>query len=1051
MAHASPSDVSKVSAASVAVSQGSEASLTFSAVSQPQRQSQDKLMESLQAEYDSNAPRHELSTPREIKDKEEAPDKRARLAIESGSTSVPSASQGAGLDLLPVKHPYPFDSVPQGARPSTPRRPPSLGAALVVRKTVFKSRSQSVEPDKREDSSKRKVSELTKRVKDLEKQLEDSQVDPEGAMVDAKASTESESKATHDLQSMKKFFAGKLSEYQHENDTLREQLSLFREIQVSHEALLKKERVEINKIRSEKENIVTAAKQSDDKYRLMVDSLDQKYREAQNAATMNKSYYEKQMSGSQDNAFRLNQAMTYIEQLHQTIGQYDNHTAYMHQEIGTLRQELESSRQNYQDHHARWDAWHNSEMLEVTSQMAQIRTQMDMVVKTNGEFAKSYEDKKADLELTKRKLEEESKSTEKYKSKSEGLELQLQMKSELSTSQSANADETDHRVDIETVQGIQDNFKERIKGYKARIQELIAENGGYLSSLADKDNLIENMKMELAEEHTPRKRGGPEGSKEASGNAPNASKRADSPMSPQKSARIRAEKVKDMLRQSKGSSGDDDENDEDDGNESFVTGPEEVVKSPSEVGSNSVAPLSQVGTEGSIDKIYKVPGKRTASSIDIPKFPTFNELTDWIAAIGRNLWINSQYTDKREITWLKEVNDKTFDELADPGEVRFRYLDALMIPGLEKKMPDDLRREYKEKNKEYDKENNSIGGRQMVKMVIEYYRSSNVMNMLYSYDNLRELQWFGDDRVQEFMTEWKRIVENLAVPLPKNPDLRNVLYRILLASNTKLFALDLAEFKREKGISDQKKVNTPNYSFEYLWDAMLRHLAEVKEEKILQARRLSVRGPGGAPRRTRNNSRPPAAPAPEAKKDPKKKKVRDPSAKPKDKKGGAKGGGKGQRAASETRGGPNGPKSEFADHCWFHQATHYGAHKGCKFTAKDCKKTHGSPIGKENFEKMPAPLARSRSGSRDGGGSQPPKKHNPKDLPPNTFEGRDGKIVPICCTSFRTTGVCSWQQANPGKTCNQFHWKQDKFIEEMKRLNPGWVPRAKGEGKGKGK
>ena len=1048
MAQSSPTDMSLISAASAAVSQGSEASLTFSAVSQPQSPAKDKLMESLQAEYDSNAPHHALSTPRELKGADE-PDKKARLAIESRGSSVPSASPGAGPALAPTQTPYPFDHVPQGSRPSTPRRPPSGTAHTLVRKTPFKARSQSVEPDKRDDSSKRKVSELTKRVKDLEKQLVESQVSDDKPMVDK----ESESKAQRDFQSMKQFFVGKISDFQQENETLREQLSVFQEIHVSHEALLKKERVEISRIKSEKDSVIAAARQSDDKYRLMINSLDQKYQESQNIATMNKSHYEKQMSSAEDVTVRLNQALAYIDQLYQTIGQFESHTAYMHQEIGTLKQELELSRLQYQEHHTKWDDWHNSEMRDMTSQMTHLRSQIESATKTNAEFAKSYEDKKADLAATTRKLEEAGKLAEKHMSRSESLELQLKVISESSTSPGANTDETDDRVDLNTVLDIQHNFQERIKGYKARIHELHAENGNLVQTITDKDNLIENMKMELAEEHTPRKHGGTEGSRTASGNAPNAQKRADSPKTPQKESPSKADRMKELLRQSKESSGDDDddEDDNDDGNDSFVTGPEEAPRASSEVGSTSVAPLSQVGTDGSIDKIYKVPGKRTATSIDIPKFPSFNDLTDWIASIGRNLWIASQYIDKREITWLKEVHDKTFDELADPGEVRFRYLDALMIPGLEKRMPDDLRRDYKDKNKEYDKENNSIGGRQIVKMVIEYYRSSNVMNTLYSYDNLRELKWFGDDRVREFMTEWKRIVENLAIALPKDPDLRDLLYRILTESNTKLFALDLAEFKREKGIWDQKKVFRPNYSFEFLWDAMLRHLFEEKEEKILQARRLSVRAPGGNPRRGRDRSRPPAAPAPEVnKKEPKKKKgtsQREPSAKPPKGKKDKKTEGREPRATSGPPGGQRPAKSDYADHCWFHQASHYNAHKGCRFSAKDCSKTHGSPIGEDNFKKMPTPSARSRSGSRGAGGSQPPKKHNPKDLPPNTFEGRNGNIIPICCPSFRNTGVCKWKAE--GKTCSQPHWNNDKFIEEMKKLNPGWVPREKGKGKGK--
>ena len=86
-------------------------------------------------------------------------------------------------------------------------------------------------------------------------------------------------------------------------------------------------------------------------------------------------------------------------------------------------------------------------------------------------------------------------------------------------------------------------------------------------------------------------------------------------------------------------------------------------------------------------------------------------------------------------------------------------------------------------------------------------------------------------------------------------------------------------------------------AFEFLWGIMEAHLAEIKEEKVIQARRLSVKNVGGRRDRNRNE---PAAPAPEQ---PKPKPKGKPKEKEKRARSEGKGSGKKNREKDKKGGG----------------------------------------------------------------------------------------------------------------------------------------------------
>jgi hypothetical protein len=371
-------------------------------------------------------------------------------------------------------------------------------------------------------------------------------------------------------------------------------------------------------------------------------------------------------------------------------------------------------------------------------------------------------------------------------------------------------------------------------------------------------------------------------------------------------------------------------------------------------------------------------------------------------------------------------------------------MDSVLIPALEARLPNELHRDYVNKNKEYDNDDNIIGGRQIIKMIIEYFHTANAMTMMYSYENLHGLEWKGDNKVPKFMDEWVEIVDNLVINITPE-DKRDLMHKKMLEGETKLFVLDLHHFQRQKDLSVETKVEQPDYTLDYLWRTMKRHIAREKEDRMIEQRR-NVKPERN---RSRNN---PAVPAPETEGRPKKgkgdgKNKRDPS----------KGKGKGGKDKGKTKSRPssaNGDADSSAaakalGHCWFHQAKlHKVNAEPCKFDKtkgpvfEDCHKIHGPPLPPAVFKAMQRPGSTSRGPSkgRGKGGKGAGKRsgsNNKFDPTKTTFIGDGDIIIPICCRSFRTTGTCDWERSHPGKTCQMRHFNQGKFEEEEKRLNPG--------------
>ena len=98
------------------------------------------------------------------------------------------------------------------------------------------------------------------------------------------------------------------------------------------------------------------------------------------------------------------------------------------------------------------------------------------------------------------------------------------------------------------------------------------------------------------------------------------------------------------------------------------------------------------------------------------------------------------------------------------------------------------------------------------------------MGVVYSYDNLNEIQWFGDNLLTDFLEEWDNIIENLEIELTDEAK-RDLLYKKM--KNSKLFAADLKAFLRERSKSLEKGLDTEDYSLRFLLSIFK---AQIKDE-----------------------------------------------------------------------------------------------------------------------------------------------------------------------------------------------------------------------------
>ena len=117
------------------------------------------------------------------------------------------------------------------------------------------------------------------------------------------------------------------------------------------------------------------------------------------------------------------------------------------------------------------------------------------------------------------------------------------------------------------------------------------------------------------------------------------------------------------------------------------------------------------------------------SNFSIPRFPAITELDNWIVALKMSIGKASRYPSaKEENIWLDEVPTKSLQMLREVGHdhPRFGQLSRMLSSNLLDVLPSDLDKRVRDENKkQIETCGEPLSGRQMLKLVFEYYREYN--------------------------------------------------------------------------------------------------------------------------------------------------------------------------------------------------------------------------------------------------------------------------------------------------------------------------------------
>ena len=369
-----------------------------------------------------------------------------------------------------------------------------------------------------------------------------------------------------------------------------------------------------------------------------------------------------------------------------------------------------------------------------------------------------------------------------------------------------------------------------------------------------------------------------------------------------------------------------------------------------------------------------------------------------------NLLASTKHNDKKEVKWYNDILRLTYEELADPGEPRFHPLCRMMSAGVKKTLPRDLARKVQKHEQEALKLDTTLAGRQIVWLLIDYFRTDDHMATIYGYNDLHNITWFGDDKIGEFEYYFDYVVDNLEdrAAITDNM-LRDVLKDKI--ANSVVLQHDFAHFKR---VGRQHA----DHSYEFLRAMMTRYQTVQHQERMLDNKNNELRRMG-------KGKGQPAAPGIDG-----------------GKKGGkGKEGKKGKEKGSwgkkgKDKGGKQPQKNSYDQTprpCWFHLAHHYGViQRPCKYEA-DCPAAHSPILTKAQFDALQPP-ARSQSPAprkgawAKGKGDKGGKKGKGKG---DKGGGKANRAIQYC-NFFFNSGTCKY-----GDNCRNPHIPKEE-VNRMK-------------------
>ena len=173
--------------------------------------------------------------------------------------------------------------------------------------------------------------------------------------------------------------------------------------------------------------------------------------------------------------------------------------------------------------------------------------------------------------------------------------------------------------------------------------------------------------------------------------------------------------------------------------------------------------------------------------LEVPPLPNPGRIKQWLMAIGESLVRTSGVTsDEVEIEWLHEVYEKTFEELGQLSpDPRLRKADLQLAVQTEKvinKSSETVKYQLELKKAAIRaQENRILKGREMIWMVVDHFKMNASLKVFYTFQDLLEHKWLGDDKLEQYYRGYLNILANTKDKLAE-AHLREILLRALKQS-----------------------------------------------------------------------------------------------------------------------------------------------------------------------------------------------------------------------------------------------------------------------------
>ena len=209
--------------------------------------------------------------------------------------------------------------------------------------------------------------------------------------------------------------------------------------------------------------------------------------------------------------------------------------------------------------------------------------------------------------------------------------------------------------------------------------------------------------------------------------------------------------------------------------------------------------------------------------------------------------------------WLQPAlrQNPDIDALNDSGGQRFQSIDAKLSIALSNVISQagDVARhvaiKLRLRTQASNRRSTFVMGREILAMILEHFRTPGQRETAFTMEHIIQSRYLGDANIETFYEKWMEIVSNMMPEdVPQDDWLRDALYKKIRNSNLMMYDIKQYESWLE---------GDPRRTYQYLINAIERHIARIREDKHVAAREKYARDFAGGGRPTAPT---PTAPAP---------------------------------------------------------------------------------------------------------------------------------------------------------------------------------------------